>query len=337
VLQQTLNGAILRTTVKGRAFIPQNRSVIVVSNHTSHLDMGLVKYALGEYGKEMTALAAKDYFFEGNRWKVAYFEHLTNVTPLDRKAGFRTSLRQATDVVRAGRIVLIFPEGTRQRSGQLAEFKPLLGKLALETETAILPLHIEGAYAALPKGSAIPKSRDITVRIGPPLQPADLQRLTAGMKPAAAARQVAQLARNAVERLGEGDVLDLARMETEDAHQAACAPQLSEAEQTEAAFRSLSKKFSRERVEKSMSWYFSMGEVRWTVIIDDDGCRVLEGRPPGGAADCVVKAAPDIIKKLIQDAYVPGPTEFVSGVIKTNDIPGLIEFSRVFDLNDFQS
>ena len=36
--------------------------------------MGLVKYALGDYGHGMTALATKDYFFEGNRWKVAYFE-----------------------------------------------------------------------------------------------------------------------------------------------------------------------------------------------------------------------------------------------------------------------
>jgi len=337
VLQRTLNGAILRTTIKGRAHIPQNRSAIVVSNHTSHLDMGLVKYALGDYGDDMTALAAKDYFFEGNRWKVAYFEYLTNVTPLDRKAGFRTSLRQAKEVIESGRVVLIFPEGTRQRSGSLAEFKPLIGKLALETGVDILPLYIEGAYAALPKGAAIPRKRDITVRIGPPLQAGDLRRLTAEMKPADAARQVARLARSAVEKLGEGGVLDLARMETEAAKTAAEKPQLTEEEQTVQAFRSLEKKFSRDRVDKPMSWYFSMGEVRWTVIIDEDGCRVLEGRPPGGSADCVVKASPDIIKRLIQDSYVPGPSEFVSGVIKTNDIPGLIEFSRVFDLNDFQA
>ena len=119
MLQQTLNGAILNTRVTGQANIPANRSTIVVSNHTSHLDMGLVKHALGAYGQDMTALAAKDYFFEGNRWKVAYFEYLTNVTPLDRKAGFRTSLRQAVDVVNQGRVVLIFPEGTRQRWARL--------------------------------------------------------------------------------------------------------------------------------------------------------------------------------------------------------------------------
>jgi long-chain acyl-CoA synthetase len=336
-LQHMLNSAILQTTVKGRAFIPHNRSAIVVSNHTSHLDMGLVKHALGAYGADMTALAAADYFFEGNRWKVAYFEHLTNVTPLERKAGFRTSLRQAKEVVQAGRIVLIFPEGTRQTSGKLADFKPLLGKLALETQTDILPLHIEGAYEALPKGSALLKGRKITVRVGPPLQTADLARLTEGLKPAAAARQVTQLARTAVQRLGEGQVLDLSDMQSEEAQETVQAPQLTEAEQTEAAFQTLSSKFSTERVDKSMSWYFSMGEVRWTVIIDEQGCRVLEGRPPGGSADCVVKASPELIQKLILKSWIPGPPEFVSGAIKTNDIPALIEFSRVFALNDFQA
>ena len=70
-LQKALNGAILQTKVSGRANIPTNRPTIVVSNHTSHLDMGLAKYALGPYGKRMTALAARDYCYEGNRWKVA--------------------------------------------------------------------------------------------------------------------------------------------------------------------------------------------------------------------------------------------------------------------------
>ena len=41
--------------------------------------MGLVKYALGKYGHKLVALAAKDYFFEGNPWVVAYFEQLTNL------------------------------------------------------------------------------------------------------------------------------------------------------------------------------------------------------------------------------------------------------------------
>ena len=102
-------------------------------------------------------------------------------------------------MVNQGKIVLIFPEGTRQLSGQLSDFKPLIGKIALDANVDILPIHIEGAYEALPKGSAILKGRQIHVRIGPPLQIEDTRRLTKGMKPADAARKVAKLAHSAVD------------------------------------------------------------------------------------------------------------------------------------------
>ena len=335
-LQRALNGAILNTRVIGRANIPANRSTIVVSNHTSHLDMGLVKHALGEYGKDMTALAAKDYFFEGNRWKVAYFEHLTNITPLDRKAGFRTSLRQAVDVVNQGRVVLIFPEGTRQVSGALAEFKPLIGKIALDAGVDILPLHIDGAYEAMPKGSMLPRQRDIQVRIGPPLAIGQLREATAGMKPAEAARKVAKLTYAAVEHLSRGEVLDLSRVDETAVDDLGQKAPRTPIEQAKDALDSLTARFDAQRVERPVSWYFSLGELKYSVAVDGAACTVQAGRPQGGAADCVIKAEPDMIRRLILDAYIPTPAEFVSGAIKTNDIPLLIEFSRVFGLTDYQ-
>ena len=335
-LQKTLNGAILRTKVTGRSNIPQNRTAIVVSNHTSHLDMGLVKYALGSYGDKMTALAARDYFFEGNRWKVAYFEHLTNVTPLDRKAGFRTSLRQAIDVVNQGKIVLIFPEGTRQISGQLGEFKPLIGKIALDAGVDILPIHIEGAYDALPKGSALLKSRDIHVRIGPSLRIEDSRRLTEDLKASDAARKIARLAHLAVEHLSKGAILNISTMDRTDAEGTSREPILSPVEQAQQALESLANRFDTERLDRPVSWYFSLGDLKYSVAVNEEGCVVSRGRPSGGAADCVVKASPEMIRRLICESYVPTPSEFVSGAIKTNDIPLLIEFSRVFDLTDFQ-
>jgi long-chain acyl-CoA synthetase len=336
-LQNALNGNVFNTKVSGRAYIPANRTIIVVSNHTSHLDMGLVKYALGDYGAKMTALAAKDYFFEGNRWKVAYFEHLTNVSPLDRKSGFRTSLRQAKDVVNSGKIVLIFPEGTRQKSGQLAEFKPLVGKLALDCSVDILPLYIGGAYEALPKGGAFPKKRDLHVRIGPPLQVADLDRLTTDMKASDAARRVANLAHSAVEHLSRGEILDLSQVGKEEAEAKTQASAVTPEERVTAALETLGNRYDSERIVKPVSWYFSLGDVKYFVSVDDKGCSVSAGRPTGGQADCVVKTTPEMVSRLISDAYIPTPAEFVSGAIKTNDIPLLIEFSRVFDLTDFQS
>ena len=336
LLQQTLNGALLNTRVSGRANIPANRTTLVVSNHTSHLDMGLVKHALGSYGRNMTALAASDYFFEGNPWKVAYFEYLTNVTPIDRKSGFRTSLRQATDVVRQGRVVLIFPEGTRQTSGQLAEFKPLVGKVALDANVDILPLHIEGAYDALPKGSVVPKGRTIHVRIGPPLPVKRLREITADETPANAARTVARLAHSAVDALSKGRVLDLKATESADARAAANAPVETPEERVVAAFDGLANRFDTNRLDRPVSWYFSLGDVKYSVAVGDEGCTVQPGRPRNGSADCVIKSTPELITRLICESYVPTPAEFVSGAIKTNDIPLLIEFSRVFELSEVQ-
>lgn len=326
------------TKVVGRSNIPANRTCIVVSNHTSHLDMGLVKYALGPYGKGLASLAASDYFFEGNRWKVAWFTHFTNAEPLDRKGGFRQALKQATKVVEDGKVVLIFPEGTRQLDGQLGEFKPMVGKLALDTRTPILPLWIDGAYEAMPKGSAVPKPRRITVRIGPPLDVEHMERLTDGMKPGKAARRVAYMAREAVASLAGGTVYTLDGLEKADFPDE---PKklLTPAEKVEVAVKSLPGRFSADRVQRDVVWYFSLGDKtgpRWTVSLTSEGVAIKPGRPTGNA-DCVVKTSEDIFTRLVQDAYLPDPTEFVSGAIKTNDIPLLIEFSRAFDLSDVSS
>src|SRR4029079_299554 len=73
-IQHGFYDRVLQTRVSGRAFIPHNRNCIIAANHASHLDMGLVKYALGSYGSKMVSLAAQDYFFEGNKYRKAFFE-----------------------------------------------------------------------------------------------------------------------------------------------------------------------------------------------------------------------------------------------------------------------
>lgn len=334
-LQRELYGTGLNCKIYGRAFIPQNRQTIVVSNHCSHLDMGLVKYALGPYGHKLVALAAQDYFFEGNKYVVAYFERLTNLQPIDRKRGFRASLRQAIDVVRAGNVVLLFPEGTRRTDGSIGDFRPMVGWLSMDTNIDILPMHLDGTFEALPKGAVLPRGRDLKVRIGPPIEVGEVKRLTQGMKPAMAARHAARLAQRAVEALRDGEVLDVRQLQVEDLEdlgQVRVNP-------TELAFKSLSGKFASDRVKKPVSWYFSLGGkegLRSHVIVNTEGVTVGAGKPPGGAADCVVKTSEEMMRKIISDGYIPEPPEFFSGVIKTNDIPLLIEFSRVFGLSEVQ-
>ena len=121
---------------------------------------------------------------------------------------------RAADTVRAGKTMLLFPEGTRSTDGAVHEFKSTLGHLALTTRVDILPVHLGGTYESWPKGRRFPIKREITARIGPPLLIGDLERLTGHLKFAPACRAVASIARAAVVALSRGTVLELGEVGT---------------------------------------------------------------------------------------------------------------------------
>jgi long-chain acyl-CoA synthetase len=326
-LQDAFYGNLMKARVVGRAFIPHNRSTIVVANHASHLDMGLVRHALGTYGEDIVSLAAQDYFFEGGL-KKAFFANLTNLVALDRQGGLRAALRQASDVIASGKTVLLFPEGTRSTTGEIGEFKSMVGQLALAEGVDVLPVFLAGTHAAMPKGSVLPTKREVDARIGPPLRIEDLRRLTAGMSSADAAREVAKLARAAVVALQAGKVLDLAGAKEGVAQEEAPHPLVS-------LFAELEEKFNPEAVERPVSYYFTLGSddnAKWTVKVDGLRCEVRPGKPDGGQADCVLKTSSEIFTKIVRESYMPGPSDFLSGAIKSNDVSLLLTFQKIFQL-----
>ncbi len=320
---------VMEPKVTGRAYIPHNRNTIVASNHSSHLDMGFVKYALGEYGEGLVSLAAQDYFFEGGRLRRAYFENLTNLAAFDRKGGLRQAIRQAGEVIDQGKTVLIFPEGTRSTTGAIQEFKAVIGHLALAHDVDILPVYLGGTRQALPKGRSIPVRRDIVARIGPPLEVSELRRLTAGMKSAQASRKIAELTQLAVTMLRDGGALDLRRMKSLDA------PAPVKEHPLVGLFRDLELRFVAGSAPKPITFYFTLGaetEAKWTLRIGPDGAAARIGKPEGSQADCVLKTSPEIFIKIVREAYTPSPMEFMTGAIKSNDISLLQTFQKAFDL-----
>jgi long-chain acyl-CoA synthetase len=326
-LQDTFYGSLMSSRVSGRAFIPHNRNVLVVANHASHLDMGFVRHALGHYGEDVVTLAAQDYFFEKGSLKRAFFENLTNLKAIDRKSGLRASERQAGEVLSQGKTVLIFPEGTRSPDGDVHEFKSFLGHLVLTYGVDVLPLYLGGTRDAMGKGSRIPTKRDIFARIGPVLTLGDMKRLTEGLSYGDASREVAKLARAAVVALRDGDVLDLSRMESLDGAKTKEHPLVT-------LFGELGQKFRKERVERPISFYFTLGgedQAKWTVRVSDSNCEIKQGKPETGTADCVLKTSPEIFTKIV-NGYTPSPAEFISGAIKSNDVSLLMEFQKVFEL-----
>ncbi len=319
--------SVLETKVSGRAFIPHNKNTLIAANHASHLDMGLVKFALGSYGTGIVSLAAQDYFFEGGRWRRAYFENLTNLVPMSRAGSLRQSLRQAGDLLEQGNTVLIFPEGTRSSDGEVHEFKPAVGHLALAHDVDILPVHLGGTHAALPKGATLLRRRNVTARIGPPLESGQLRRLTAGMTNSEASRAVARLARRAVLALSRGEVLDISRLERIDDGPA------PEEESLADVFRELENRFVAGSVDDPVSFYFSLGGgERWTVKISREHCEVKPGKVE--SADCVLKTTPTMFTRIVREAYTPSPAEFMSGTVKSNNIGLLLTFQKAFQLSE---
>ena len=324
--QMGFYGRVMRVRVTGRSFIPYNRNTLVAANHASHLDMGLVKYALGSYGQDMVSLAAQDYFFESGKWRRAYFDNLTNLVPISRTGSLRASLRLAGSLLDQGKVVLVFPEGTRHFDGGIHEFKASVGHLALHHGVDILPVCLGNTHLALPKGSVVLRRRDVSARIGPPLEIEELRRLTEGLSMSDASRAVAKLTRLAVAELARGGALDTRSLTTQDLLDARDDDSLKD------VFGELKNRFVEGAVNEPVSFYFSLGkQERWTVKISKSSCEVLPGKVVD-SADCVLKTSPAMFTRIVREAYTPSPGEFISGEVKSNNIQLLLTFQRAFRL-----
>jgi long-chain acyl-CoA synthetase len=100
-------------------------------------------------------------------------------------------------------------------------------------------------------------------------------------------------------------------------------------------FTELGTKFKPGSTERPISFYFTLGgdaHAKWTVKVDRESCSIRPGKPDGDAADCVLKTSPEIFERIVREAYVPGPAEFLSGAVKSNDIELLLTFQKVFEL-----
>ncbi|MGH9949862.1 MAG: lysophospholipid acyltransferase family protein, partial [Pyrinomonadaceae bacterium] len=207
---------VLDTTIEGAGNVPQHVNFIVAPNHASHIDTGLVKQALGKDVAEQTvAVAAADYWFD-TKYKRAYMNNFTTLVPIERTGSLRQSLRHVTQILHEGYNALIFPEGTRSLTGEIAEFKPVIGYLALNQKIGILPICLWGTFEAYPKGMTIPARKSIGAKIGAKigkfLSYEELRDMTKGVPNTEAYRLVAARVQHEVENMRDGkrDKFDVA-------------------------------------------------------------------------------------------------------------------------------
>ncbi len=142
----------------------QIRPAIVVFNHSSHLDVPAIALCVGERVMRRVLMPGKKELFQ-KPW-LAWFLRSCGAIPLDRDLRDIRAVRTLLRGIQSGRILLIAPEGTRSPDGRVRSFKSGFVKIAHRANAVVVPIGIQGAAEALPKGGKFPKPRPLTVRVG---------------------------------------------------------------------------------------------------------------------------------------------------------------------------
>jgi len=143
---------------------------LICPTHASHLDFSALRLALGRrHRRRLAPAVAADYFTISRvRW---FFAAWLGAFPFNRRGrGGAESFTAAEALLDAGWSVLVFPEGTRSRTGDMGPFRPGIGLLAIRTGRQVLPVRITGTGAVLPPGARRPHRAQVEVRFGAPLR-----------------------------------------------------------------------------------------------------------------------------------------------------------------------
>ncbi|MBX7056605.1 MAG: SDR family oxidoreductase [Leptospirales bacterium] len=199
-LQMWFYRRVVRARVAGRDNIPlNNNNVILVANHASHLDYGLVWYSLGDYARDMGILAARDYFFD-RFLKSTFFGNFLNLIPVERadNSSYGKALKHGLEFLQKGGPLLIFPEGTRSPDGKMRTFRHGLGYLVQHARADVLPLRLYNTHVALPKGKTLVRRADVRVQIGKLVSYEELEEQTRGFSPTKTYAHIARSLEEAV-------------------------------------------------------------------------------------------------------------------------------------------
>ncbi|MBC7369126.1 MAG: 1-acyl-sn-glycerol-3-phosphate acyltransferase [Undibacterium sp.] len=156
--------------VQGRENIPAGEPCLLCANHTSHMDtFALVTASVGA-SHRLVFLGAHDYFSR-LRWRRRLLRRIICLVEFDRRGTVTAAMHNLKTLGACredGRIVVLFPEGTRSVDGKMATFKPGAALFAEKLNLRVIPCRIDGTHAALPKGRLFPRPRPLRVIFGRP-------------------------------------------------------------------------------------------------------------------------------------------------------------------------
>ncbi len=162
---QVLYVLFLRGRVFGTSRVPTTGPVLLICNHQSFFDPVLATLALPRECDYM----ARDTLF-ANRFFRFLIESL-NAFPVRRGEADVGALKETLRRLKAGRLITIFPEGTRTEDGRVGPFLPGAGSIARKAKAPVIPTLIEGAFEAWPRHRRFPGPGRVTVCYGEPIYP----------------------------------------------------------------------------------------------------------------------------------------------------------------------
>ncbi len=149
--------------------LPSQGGFILASNHASMLDPTALGVAA--WPRELYFMARSTLFRP--RW-FGWLLHMVHARPVTRGKGPEQDWDLFVKLVRAGKALLVFPEGTRTEDGKLQRGKSGFGRLAHKCQAPVYPAYIQGSYAAWPKSGKYRCGRPVSVYFGPEVPLGDL-------------------------------------------------------------------------------------------------------------------------------------------------------------------
>ena len=153
-------------TQVGRERVPLNGPLLVCANHISTLDPPLIPAFLPR--NDSWSMAKAEYFERGGlkSWIFTAF----HAFPVRRHSPDRGAIRRATEILREGQVLVLYPEGTRITSGGLHRPEPGAGFIATLTGAPVLPVAISGSREVFGKGFKLPRRAPLRLQWGEPFK-----------------------------------------------------------------------------------------------------------------------------------------------------------------------
>jgi 1-acyl-sn-glycerol-3-phosphate acyltransferase len=174
VLKHIVLGPLLRVLfrpwVVGLDNVPATGGAILVSNHLSFSDSVFLPLMVP---RRVTFLAKQEYFtgrgLKG--WATKTFMAAIGQVPIDRSSGTaaKAALESGKRILAEGKLLGIYPEGTRSPDGKLYRGKTGVARMALEAHVVVIPCAMIDTDKVQPIGKRLPRIRRVGIRIGAPL------------------------------------------------------------------------------------------------------------------------------------------------------------------------